>query len=344
MKKLIYILVFILSISLVSATTLTSYYDFNSNVLDQEGSNDGTNVGVDLVQVFPTFNGTGDGGNGSGLFEGGGDTVEIDHNFGLNDGSNWTISLWFNSTHTYLGGGSSGFMLQFNEEAPLSVRFPETNFVTTIIKCFGTTTELTTSDVELNDGLWHHWVSVFNNTHSYAYVDGIKQADVDVCGSPLGIQNTKSVMGSDEGLAGFFFGNMDEVKIWSDEALNESQIIELFENGSLTAPAPPPVIVPVQRDVRRNATSRSIIYYTDWDGNGFYRGMLNITNSAFLAQDEGNVFIGNSSKRDSVTTMYGNLNVTNNIIIDGLVGSITGGNDTLCIFANGTIYTSNGAC
>lgn len=87
-----------------------------------------------------------------------------------------------------------------------------------------------TSD-KIIDNAWHHYAFINNGTHSYMYVDGVKQYDVDEITIDLGIYiNNIAYIGIYDGSSNPFDGLMDEIAMW-DVALSENEIQNLYQRG-----------------------------------------------------------------------------------------------------------------
>ena len=56
----------------------------------------------------------------------------------------------------------------------------------------------------------------------------------------------------------------------------------------------------------------------------------------------GTVIAGITFTRD--VNVVGDLNVTSTVVLESLKGTYTGGNATVCVYDNGTLYASDGGC
>jgi len=85
----------------------------------------------------------------------------------------------------------------------------------------------------VDDGLWHHWVGVYDGINSeYLYIDGLLAASVNTATAPVTANSNDLLVGADPDAGQYFSGVIDEVAIFTN-ALTATQIGHLY---NLTAP------------------------------------------------------------------------------------------------------------
>ncbi len=97
----------------------------------------------------------------------------------------------------------------------------------------------TSASTNLNDGRWHHFAAVAttNTTSSTSndvtvYIDGIvNQGSISRIGTPYGTTTSELTIGVSNGLAGYFSGGIDDVRIYN-RALTAEEIEQLYILGS----------------------------------------------------------------------------------------------------------------
>jgi parallel beta-helix repeat protein len=82
-----------------------------------------------------------------------------------------------------------------------------------------------------NEDQWYHLVGVYNGSHSYMYVDGIKQDDIEAIG---GITPTDVEIRFGGDSAGYsHVGKLDEIAIWN-KTLSDEEVLSLYNATRLS--------------------------------------------------------------------------------------------------------------
>ena len=209
---------------------IMSRYTFDDgDVVDSVGSADGTASSVTfetlLSRTAATFGGSGG--------------IDIPHTadqgFG---GTATTVSAWFKTTQTdqgyavlkgYGGGNNEMWLIAINEDGGPANKamFYWRNRAQNVIKLHSTS--------DINDGAWHHIVTVRDGGNLSLYVDGALEAFST--GATGTFDPTQAMrLGKwdhDSHSAGtFYVGSMDDVIIYN-EALNASAVADLYANTTV---------------------------------------------------------------------------------------------------------------
>jgi hypothetical protein len=86
-----------------------------------------------------------------------------------------------------------------------------------------------TSDIEINDGNWHHVVGIYTGSALQIWIDGVLNKEVNVTGTRQTTTATLTI-GSRQGTTYFFEGIIDEVRVYN-RALSEDEIKALYYEG-----------------------------------------------------------------------------------------------------------------
>jgi len=217
-KKLIYLVTFVLVLSLVLTSAvkadLIGWWRFDGDLLDSSGlGNDGTAEGN------PTFV---EGYTGFAVDLDGDDFIVIDDVSDDITDNDITLSAWVKttdsgadwfSTHTPTRGNIVRFCIQDGKAA------------------FDTDSEHALSDTTVSDGEWHLLTFVKSEQTGYVYVDGVMensyQISVNFSAGDLWSIGQEWDSG---GPSGFLTGIVDDARIY-DRALLEGEILVLLEGG-----------------------------------------------------------------------------------------------------------------
>lgn len=85
---------------------------------------------------------------------------------------------------------------------------------------------LASLDIDLTH--WHHYVGTYDGATIRLYVDGVLVASEAKTGM-IGVDTGSMFFGLDDGLARFFAGSMDEVRIYN-RALSAAEVVEHYQN------------------------------------------------------------------------------------------------------------------
>ena len=165
-------------------------------------------------------------------FDGTDDIVSVPDDASLNfGGDNFAVSLWVNSTTTANSdvfiskrdGIEAGWIIQYRggeNEGDITAQLENTS---------GNSISISSSESNLNDGVWHHVLLTTNGTNSILYIDGVS--------SGTGIDNgnldsTANLwLGNWTGIGDYYDGLMDDVRIYN-RALTAAEAAALA-SGSL---------------------------------------------------------------------------------------------------------------
>lgn len=205
-------------------------YDFNQNVVDQSGNaipNNG--IATALTYVTDRF------GNPNSAASFNGTTSQVATSRSFNSPTNFTISIWFNTTSN-LGGRLIGFgNNQFNNSGNYDRHIFMTDAGQLAFGFWNGAEQVVRSPLArpLNDGQWHHVVGTLSTSggqHTILlYVDGQQVA------GPLTAGNIQSYsgwwkIGNDQSWTGAtreaFQGLLDDAAIY-DRVLNAAEVAEL---------------------------------------------------------------------------------------------------------------------
>jgi len=198
-----------------------SRYEFEGDVTDSWGTNDGTdNTSAGFVDgVFGQAKD----------FDGSDDYVDLP-DLGLSTTSDFSISFWSNPTDFssvmypigLYDGSDDIFFVEYQTDGTLQVRLGHTG---------GTSIQYTTSATFPSD--WHKIGLVWDsaNTELSLYKSGsLVRKDSASVDDPF--DDTENIdLGRRSDGQGFFFGALDDVRIY-DKALTDSKVEQLFNKGS----------------------------------------------------------------------------------------------------------------
>lgn len=193
----------------------TTYYSFDSNnitgtnVYDRTGSNN--NGTIDSAAQ------AGNGIIGDALLFTAGDRLTG----GSMETSNFTVSLWFNTTY------SIGEMLLVDDSGTGYEYFRFKNAVGNIENPFLTGTPATA--LEYDDGAWHHYVEIYNDDTNIRelYIDNVRVINGSNDMAPTGTW----IFGERQDGGQDYVGDIDELSIW-DRVITVAEIEELYNSGA----------------------------------------------------------------------------------------------------------------
>lgn len=204
-----------------------SRYEFENDVTDSWGTNDGTdNTSAGFVDGIygqaKDFDGTDDSVDFSGT------SIE----FSSTD--NFTISFWFNGTST------QGFMYGSSSDSDYSSEYiysENASNVSLNIEGDGNSTDLSIGNLDMGDGEWHHYVGVHDgsNSSAYLYIDG-ELVDSDTSIGTAGTYNiggewSMATLRNRKDSSDYTSVSLDDFRIYS-QALSAIQVEELFNKGA----------------------------------------------------------------------------------------------------------------
>lgn len=211
---------------MVDTTNLISYWKFDTNANDSEGSNDGTVNGATLT--------TGSGGiiNEAYDFDGTNDYIEVTDDASLNGLTDLSISLWLKMPTAsayqciFMKRGSGRYAIEANGSGQLLFQISDD----------GSSFPFTgnNANTEIDDDSWHHIVCVRDAGSTLKiYIDGSEEdSDSDTSGG--GAINPTENLGIGKRLSGTAYhyeGLIDEVALF-DKALTSTEVSDLYNSGS----------------------------------------------------------------------------------------------------------------
>lgn len=218
----------------VPSNGLVGYWGFNGNANDQSGnSNNGIVNGATLTTGH---DGTS---NSAYKFNGVNQWIDVLNNSNLNPSTQFTISLWVESTSNHINSGIVGKWNNFNgsigdgqEQYVIMANSSGVNFVTrTNIINQKTINEQT---IVYNNNNWHHYVCVWDGSTMKLFRDSSLVNSINQTGS-ISSYNQKLEFGRYAGgqgigtLQNYFNGKIDDIGMWN-RALTQTEITALFKN------------------------------------------------------------------------------------------------------------------
>jgi len=199
---------------------LISRHSLDNVLTDSVGTNDGTVTGTTTFDTTPRIVGTHsfdfDGASRI-TFDG-----DVETNYDFENNNDFTISFWFRGSGTgveFLAGKRNGVAATDQGYSVHITSGGDIQFET----CNGATIQAVTSDIgDLRDGEWHLVVATFNGNANrsglFLYIDGIfiiQGADAAMTGSNL--NNDEFTIGGDDVGGNDFTGNIDDVRVYSND-------------------------------------------------------------------------------------------------------------------------------
>lgn len=231
-------------LGIVILTILSSFVSAQTFPIGAYSFEEGTgNISADLIgnntmNIIDAVFVSSKGGNGTGnfalSFDGAVDNANVGQDaFSFDSNESFSLSFWFNSSNggTILGkregGNSPGYSVGINIGGDLEVHLRNSN---------ANRIEVETTSI-INNGDWKHIVITYSGNLSASgvkvYINSTEQNLVTVTdGLTLSILTTSSfgVGAFENGSNDLYSGSVDEIGIY-DKELNQSEIIEIFNNG-----------------------------------------------------------------------------------------------------------------
>lgn len=238
----------------IPVSGLVGQWKFSGNANESSGTlNNGTVYGATLTTDRC-------GNQDSAFYFDGDDYIECSTgDMGITDAI--SISFWFKSSTTgvdamvtkYTWSGDVGYVAQFDVAGAPEIRGRDGN---------GVFSESNTNGVAKNDDKWHHFVGIVDGSVWTTWIDTIivgsydnnhSSVDIGSCPLPLTFGRVSQYTGSSWR---YFTGSLDDITIY-DRAVNQSEIIQLFNDTCLTASLAEDAIIsshvypnPVSREVQ----------------------------------------------------------------------------------------------
>jgi hypothetical protein len=208
---------------------LVGYWPFCGNANDESGNgNDGTVNGATLTEDrFGAMDKAYD-------FDGIDDLIET--TLTNIQGSNYTISCWYNSLLNIQGEQEIGLVV--SRDSPYATNGlyiyyigGQPHYYFDRSKCYFSNT-LISDTINLNNGSWYNYVAIFNDGFMSIYSNGIL-VDTLSTSEPLCV-NGNFVFGNDNILPNRFFkGSLDDIGIWN-RALSAEEVQQLYTLNACT--------------------------------------------------------------------------------------------------------------
>lgn len=260
MKRIIYLLMFVLLISYVSAASLSVFYNCDegsgSNIIDQQNNRNGTGYDNLFNTSVPSYNTSGSAGTSSCQLNGGDDDrIDVPNTLDalINFDDGFSISSWVRQW----GYGEQQYLFAPYGEKRIIAGFDAWSGNANVAQFAVDYTSWAScsSSNNLSDNQWHHLAFVAKNeTANYRiliYEDGIEVcnathaiADIDAGADSNRIGHSGNLADNLE-----FIGLFDDFKIY-DDALNTTEINNLFNYGNITGTAS----VPAAQNISINIT------------------------------------------------------------------------------------------
>ena len=217
MKKLIFAMLFLMVLIPLSSGALSddivSYYKLDGTtgpVVDELGTNDGTNVGA-TRGVTGKINKSFD-------FDGSNDYIDL-NNASLFSGGNVSAGLWFyadttSGDHTLLRKRDNEFLIRVQSNL-IEFQVGAGNVVS--------------SSSPVSTGQWYYVVGVVEDGDLKLYLNGVLNNSLSTSAS-VGINSDFLRIGKNGEFSSFFDGKIDEVGIWN-RSLISSEVSDLYNAG-----------------------------------------------------------------------------------------------------------------
>lgn len=139
----------------------------------------------------------------------------------------FAISLWFKLGNTTLSGNDDEIISRWTSAVgqrsyAIGQSSADNKIILTTRNSADTTSTLTFTNAGINNNNRYHLVAVWNGTHTYLYLDGIMQSDVDAVTS-LHASITPVLFGRMNTANFEWAGTLDEVKLWN-RALSAEEV------------------------------------------------------------------------------------------------------------------------
>jgi len=241
---------------------LVAYYPFNGNANDESGNgNNGTVNGAALTT--DRFGNA----NSAYSFEGVNDYIEVGDSNSLDLSSQFTLSVWINQK----GNSTTGYRIVdkttagkndgYNFDTYGSAECNASDKGHRMRLTGGIKNSCANTDYSLNE--WHHLAVTFSNGTATYWLDGSNDGSGNH-GANITVNNLTLRIGAPHigcngscGLYEYFYGMIDDIRIYN-RALSESEIQELYQEGSNAITLTPPSNTTVSKGGRLGPFSISI--------------------------------------------------------------------------------------
>ena len=172
---------------------------------------------------------------GSMLFNGSDESVNIDAIAGQFNGNTFSASMWCQVATTSTSGFLFRIMVGTDTDNQMLVQYHASGNEIRANSKFGGTADVLnqgSNSVE-NDGLWHHVVFILDKTgdnKTYLYVDNSLKEEIAGVGTLSGAFSKMSI-GQNTADGSFWKGSIDEVAFWS-RAITPSEVALIYGGGS----------------------------------------------------------------------------------------------------------------
>ena len=204
-----------------SATTTTSVYGGNAPILPRA---------VDVAKE-----GQADAiGDGSALFNGSSDFVQVKDSSILDAPASWTLSAWIK-----IGSGTSGYDRIIGKQVTggqcnYGIGLRNGNEFGTFINDGGGFNDSNYHTTDLTVGEWYHVTGTWDGTYLKSYINGILvETSSDLSSANASVTNTAPLLIGRNATDGdqYFKGNISQAGVWQG-ALNQAQIQSVMESTS----------------------------------------------------------------------------------------------------------------
>ena len=225
--------IFSMSYAQIPTLGLVAHYPFNGNANDSSGSgNNGTVYGA-----TPTTDRFGNP-NKAYSFNGS-NYILVPNSTSLNPSSQFSISVWVQTTSSHsnagivgkwnqstgINGGAEQYVILANNSGATFAA--KTNYQSTINE----------SGIQYNNGLWHHYCGVWEGSTLKFYRDGILTSSASLTGSLPGFNQFLEIGRYTNGILSslFFTGKIDDIRIYN-RSLNTTEISSILNEPNPTLP------------------------------------------------------------------------------------------------------------
>ena len=256
----------------VPTNGLVGWWPFNGNANDESGN--GNNGTVNGSILIADRNGIS---NSAYLFDGINDWINIPsgNSTSLNITSNYTVTFWFKTTQgtnagligfgDNLNSNNGGYLIAIGN-GPVNNPFGK---LTSMISA-----NWYTGVNQVIDNNWHFASVILNQNTLTFMIDNVIDAVFTNVSPPTSFNGLRAIGARNNGLSGFFNGNIDEIGTWN-RALTQQEITNLYQTCQLSLTSQPS-----NQTIAANRNARFSVVSSD--SNSTYRWQ---SNSGFGFQD-----------------------------------------------------------
>jgi len=270
--------IFIKPVTPQSTSGLISYWPFDINANDNQGSNDGIVNGATHLPSDGKF-------GGAFSFDGVNDYIDIGPmNIVAGSGNNGlTIAIWFKADSLIdpaqadsacgprLISKATGFIAESNHYWMLGFCDSKLRFR---LKTEGTTTTLIASNGTLQTSVWTHAAVTYDGTTMRLYKDGVLERSISKSGTISTSNSVSANIGRNPDGSYHYNGLLDDARIYN-RALSQSEIQDLFNINT------PPVLQPIgNQGVDEGQTLTFTLSATDADNDQLTYSASNLPTGA----------------------------------------------------------------